>query len=260
MDQRFKDYFLSEDFHKVVSLQEPSELEWSNLKMLAPKLPKGWWELSKLSRLERMELIQQYWENKMEAFPTFCQFIGRFFQEVDDIQIYLIQKTVDHGMEPQLFYSLKSGSFYRGSPPVAEDVDLRLKEFFPDIIFPPDYLSFLQIHSGFCKTTDCTGLTKAENLKDSYDRFQSSFVGDELIFTANQTPINPKKLIPFYTSFGMPFYQCFFADWYPEQEMGNVYVSLQDKRVSNFLQNPSENMSFATFYEWLTFYLEGVDK
>ncbi|CDR33530.1 SMI1/KNR4 family protein [Criblamydia sequanensis] len=268
MDSHFKIFFneLSEDrdggFHKVIALQDEPELDWKSISVLAPTIPKGWFELSKLTKAERLDLVQQYWEKKMESYPDFCNFLAKFFHEVDDIGIFLTQKTVDHPFEAQMVYSLsKTSCFFRGLPPLLETQGNQLKDSFKDIIFPQDYLSFLQIHNGFFKTTDKTGLLKAENVIKEYPKFQSYFSEDEVILTYDKEAINPKKLIPFYISFGMPFYQCFYADWYPEQEMGNVYFSLQDKIVSNLKGDTAgENLSFPTFIDWVLFYMERIVK
>jgi hypothetical protein len=59
----------------------------------------------------------------------------------------------------------------------------------------------------------------------------------------------------------MPFYQCFWAEWYPEQEMGNVYYSGESKTISDVFGSfsSSETMAFTTFTDWLMFYLERID-
>jgi hypothetical protein len=72
---------------------------------------------------------------------------------------------------------------------------------------------------------------------------------------------HPKSLIPFYESFGQPFFQCFWGDWYPDQEMGNVYYSNATKKilVSNKKDDCLETMAFETFTDWLVFYLEKLN-
>ena len=99
-------------------------------------------------------------------------------------------------------------------------------------------------------------------MDESYVQFQSYFNKDEILYTSSNIPVNPKKLIPFYKSFGMPYYQCFWAEWYPEQEMGNVYFTLKTKTVSDIdIEELSyESLSFPTFCDWLTFYLERFDQ
>jgi hypothetical protein len=270
MDHHFKQYFheFSEErpsgnFHKVIALHEKQDHKWEEIKTIAPVISKGWWELSKLNKIERIDLLQQYWEKKMELFPKFCKFIAGFFSDLDDIGIYLTQKTFDDSFDVQMVYSLKDNvGFFRGHPPATDESIARLKNEFSGVIFPEDYLAFQQIHNGFYKTTDSTGLTKTNMMKPSYETFQKFFTENEVIHTGKGIVVNPRKLIPFYTSFGMPFYQCFWEEWYPEQEMGNVYCSINTKTVSNICdaEAAEENLSFPSFSDWLTFYLERVDK
>lgn len=82
----------------------------------------------------------------------------------------------------------------------------------------------------------------------------------EPLLTAEGSEVNPKHLIPFYESFGFPCYQCFWADWYPDQEMGNIYYSGLTHTISANRDETvgTENMSFPTFLDWLMFYLETI--
>ena len=97
-------------------------------------------------------------------------------------------------------------------------------------------------------------------MREKYLAFQQMLEQQDSIITSIGTTIDPKALIPFYESFGMPFYQCFWAEWYPEQEMGNVYYSTESKTISDLFTSgaSSESMAFPTFMDWLTFYLERV--
>jgi hypothetical protein len=194
--------------------------------------------------------------------PKFSEFIDKFFASLDEIGVYLFQKKIDDPFEPFLVYSIANDSgFYRASPPVKEDEVLTMEIVFPGIIFPSDYLAFLRIHDGFFKTTDSTGVLRASEIKGSYDAFQLLFADEEGIVTESGQPLDPKKLIPFYVSFGMPYYHCFWAEWYPQQEMGVVYVRGAEKTVSDITRdgNLMEGLAFRTFTEWLMFYLERIE-
>ncbi|CRX38542.1 SMI1/KNR4 family protein [Estrella lausannensis] len=272
MDQHFKEYFheFSEEYpsgnyHRVLALHEGPNIKWNEVKSLCPDMPRGWWELSCLKREERLEFTEQFWESKMSPFPQFCAFLEKFFKDVDEVGVFLTQKTFEAPFEAQIVYSLAGNlGFFRGLPPLPEEKLVLLKSFFPDCIFPQDYIAFTQIHNGFYKTTDTTGITRVEKLKESYDSFQAFFGENDHLATAKQIPVNPQHLIPFYTSFGMPFFQCFHKDWYPEQEMGNVYCSMNTKTVSDMIdsindQESGECLSFPNFYNWLKFYLEKVE-
>src|SRR5688500_8989539 len=102
-------------FHKVIALREASEFSWEEIKKKAPDICKGWFELSHLGKEERLEFIEQFWEGKMCQFPKFCHFFEKFFKDVENIEIYLTQKTFDDPFESQLVYRLKdNGGFFRG--------------------------------------------------------------------------------------------------------------------------------------------------
>ena len=124
-----------------------------------------------------------------------------------------------------MVYSIKGNSgFFRVILPRRKISSTSLEKLFPETILPEDYMAFLSIHNGFSKATD-TGITPTYEMEGRFQLFQSTLEGEEVIFTTKGSPVNPKSLIPFYESFGMPFYQCFWSDWYPENEMGNVYYS-----------------------------------
>jgi len=271
MDQHFNAYFReftgdtpSGNFHKVIALHE-SDLSWREVKEMAPDLPKGWYELSRLSREERLEFIEQFWESKFIEFPDFGHFLESFFKDVEEIGIYITQKTYDDPFESQLVYCLSDNlGFFRGHPPAKESEIQALKNLFPAAVFPQDYLAFMQVHDGFHKSTDATGITPIDKMGESYEAFQAFFEPNDMLYTKNKLAIDPSRLIPFYTSFGMPFFQCFYMDWYPESEMGSVYCSIStktvsDMTVSNEALSKGESLSFPYFHEWLKFYLEKIE-
>lgn len=265
MDHHIKDFFsprddaLNGNFNKAISLNAELGMSWEDVVKLAPDIPRGWYELSRLNVPDRIEFTRDYCLSKMPYHRNLDDFITRFFDSIDDVYVYIIQKKIDHPFEAQLVYSLKDDKgFFRGGTPAKESDIQMLKSQFEGIIFPEDYLTFLQIHDGFWKTTDCTGLIFTKNLKKNYDLFQSMLSQEEAITTDSGTQLDPMRLIPFYESFGMPFYQCFWADWYPEQEMGNVYFSGVTKTISDVKGKGSsaESMSFPSFTDWLMFYME----
>lgn len=127
-------------------------------------------------------------------------------------------------------------------------------------MLPPDYLAFLQIHDGFAKLND-TGIFRSSMMRYAYEQFQQMLSEEEEITTSLGKPVNPVTLIPFYQSYEQPFFQCFWGEWYPEQEMGNVYYSGAAKTIFTCV-NPSdciETMAFETFSDWLIFYLEKIE-
>jgi hypothetical protein len=249
-------------FHKVIALHEAPDVDWKTIALLAPALSKGWYELSRLNRKDRLEFTRDYWLEKLPYQPSFNEFLLRFFANLDDIGVFLTQQKFDDPFEAFMVYSLKEDSgFYRGALPAKEQDLITLQQQFSEAILPVDYKSFLQVHNGFWKTTDCTGITRSWQMRELYESFQEMLAKDEAPKDVNKMVINPHSLIPFYESFGMPFFQCFWSDWYPEEEMGNVYYSDLTKTISLPAGNEAspENMAFPTFLSWLAFYLERID-
>lgn len=247
-------------FHQVIILHD-EDMDWQEASALCPKLFKGWYELSRLSREDRIEFTRDFWMAKLPYHPHLDEFIMKFFASLDDIGIFLTQQTYDSAFEPQLVYSRQGNNgFFHGYTPAQESELVDLQKYFSDYILPVDYMAFLQIHNGFAKSTD-TGILNTFDIKENYQQFQKLLDQQEPIFTADGIAINPKSLIPFYKSFGMPFFQCFWGEWYPNDEMGNVYYSDVTKTISDCTKTDLsvETMAFENFMGWLVFYLEKID-
>lgn len=269
MDHHLKDYYsqFSDEaprgnFHSVIALHQTSEISWTVIKNKVPILCRGWYELAHLSAKDRIEFSRDFWLAKMPYRRGFDEFVNRFFSSLDDIGIFLTQKKFEDPYEAHLVYSIKGdGGFFKGGAPASEKTLNDLQKEFSEYILPNDYLAFLQIHNGFCKATDCTGITSAENVPESYSNLQKLIQLHDPIVTSRNVIVDPKTLIPFYESFGMPFYQCFWTEWYPDQEMGNVYYSGEAKTISDVFSgaSSSEMMAFHTFTDWLMFYLERIE-
>jgi hypothetical protein len=270
MDEHVKDFFLEYSeatgkgsFHRVIALHEAADVNWETVSQLAPQLPKGWFELCELQTATRIQFCMEFWLSKIPYNPNLDQALSQFFGSLDDLGVFLTQKTFDAPIEAQMVYSLSGNrGFYRGAVNAVEEDLIYLQKLFPDYILPEDYLAFLQIHNGFCKATDCTGIIKTSCMKQKYEDFQELLRTFDQLLTKSGRSVNPNALIPFYESFGMPFFQCFWGDWYPSQEMGNVYYSGADNTISDPLQintDSSELMAFPTFTDWLIFYLERIE-
>ena len=269
MDHHLIDYYseFSDDatrgnFYSVIPLHQMPELTWHEVHEKVPEMLRGWFELAHLSSKDRIEFTRDFWLSKLQYREGLNESVNRFFASLDDIGIFLTQKKFEDPYEAHLVYSAKGdGGFYRGAIPAKEKKLNDLQKAFFGHIFPHDYLAFLQIHNGFCKATDCTGISSAENVPGSYQDLQKLMAMHDPILTSRDTVVDPKTLIPFYESFGMPFYQCFWTEWYPDQEMGNVYYSGVAQTISDVYSgmSSSERMAFPTFTDWLMFYLERVD-
>lgn len=268
MDRNVNEYFTQfsdelprGNFHRVIALHDAPDIDWESMHTLVPCLCKGWYELVSLDNKDRIEFVRDFWLKKLPYRKGVSELIENFFNSLSFVGIFITQKTYDDPYEAHIVYSLKEGrGFYQGGPP-ALDADLqKMQKQFPNFILPLDYLAFLQIHDGFSKTTDSTGIIPSSKFIQNYTTFQQRLMEEEVIKTSIGTEVDPKTLIPFYESFGMPFFQCFWTEWYPEEEMGNVYYSGVTKKilVAENGRPSEENMAFSTFLDWLMFYLERV--
>ncbi|KAF3362410.1 Uncharacterized protein PHSC3_001008 [Chlamydiales bacterium STE3] len=268
MDHHATDFYQSTSegsprgcFHRVIALNNTHEHKWEDVGQLASTLPKGWFELASLNTDDKISFVKEFWISKLTPYSQFTKSLLAFFERLDDIGIYLVQKKFDDPFECHMIYSLRNnGGFFKGLPPVKESDLMNLKQNFSEVILPKDFLQFLLIHDGFCKATD-TGMIPCNQLYGNYIALQKLLAREDSVFTNSGDMVNPKLLIPFYESFGMPFFQCFWGEWYPENEMGNVYFSGKTKTISNVkCRDPSsENMAFPTFRSWLNFYLETIE-
>jgi len=247
-------------FHHVIPLHDNPDMTWRLAKDIAPSLCKGWFELSRLSTKDRIDFTLEFWLTKLPYHLLLNKCLDTFFHSIDDIAIFLTQTLNDEPYEPQLVYSISENSgFFHGYPPATEEEILVLQKEFPDYILPSDYLSFLGIHNGFAKLTD-TGIMRSTEMKNVYEDFQIMLKNEDPMITGSGNTVNPASLIPFYKSFGMPFFQCFWGEWYHENEMGNVYYSGTTKTISDCSKTDFhvETMAFETFTDWLIFYLEKI--
>lgn len=263
--QQSSDDTPSGNFHTVISLNDAPDIPWESIVKKVPDLNKGWYELAHLTAQDRIEFTRDFWLATLPYHPKLQETITRFFNSLDDIGIYITQKQYDDDFEAQMVYSVaNNGGFFRGFTPANENDIAEFQKSFQDYIFPHDYMAFMRIHNGFCKATDTTGIFKVEQMKENYERFQLMLESmNTNVTTERGITVNPRTLIPFYESFGMPFFQCFWGDWYPQNVvgMGNVYFSVTSKTVSdplNYGDSTSLNMSFTTFINWLMFYLERI--
>lgn len=246
-------------FLEVISLGEDGP-SLEDAKRFAPKLPKGWYELCKLSTEDRIEFTRDFWLSTLPFVPNFKDSVLQFFARLDDVGVFLTKDTTDHPFQAEMVYSLKSNtSFFRGLPPSSEEAIQGLQQDF-DNRLPRDFLQFLQIHNGFAKVSD-QGIIFAESLQGSMMEFHRKIAEEDRLVTCHGKPIDPSHLIPFYHCYGRHSFQCFYSDWYPVGDMGNVYFSGVDNTISE-IQNKSawaDHLAFPTFLDWLAFYLEEID-
>lgn len=269
MDKNISDYFHqfqgegseSGDFHKVLALHSSKDWDWDELKSLSPELPRGWYELSQLTPEDRIEFTRDHWMAKLPFQPHLLERLELFFSRLDTIAIFLTQHSLqDETYRAHFVYSIKDdGGFFQGFPPADEDGLAKLQEAYAPIMLPADYCAFMRIHDGFQKSSDI-GVLNVEAVEPTYQRLQEHLELKPPITLHSGDQLNPKSLIPFYNSFGLDCYQCFWTEWFAEGEIGNVYYSGLD----HFLCEPEKGqdadvcLAFPTFLSWLMFYLEGI--
>jgi len=245
------------NFQEVLFLSEDRYASWTEIAEKAPDFPRGWFELSRISPEERVEFIRDFWFDLLPYHPYAQSAIAEFFSRVDDVAPIIARK--DDELQPEMVYSFADNStFFRGLPPATEE-DLR--EFRREIglPLPRDYLSFNRLHNGFGKLSEI-GVLKIEDVGVARQRVKDLLFNAEKSVRSNGRPVDPGSLIPFYETYGLSSFQCFYADWYPGSEMGNVYLSGVDYTISDTSDRKSwaENLAFPTFLEWLAYYLEGM--
>jgi SMI1 / KNR4 family (SUKH-1) len=245
-------------YHNVIPLHESPEVGWDQIQEKMPSFPKGWHELARLPSSDRIEFVRDFWLTTLPFVSHVHAFLNEFFNRLDDLGIYLTQSRFDSSFECEVVYSLSDdSSFFHGFPPSEERIEA-LREAFDDRL-PEEYLAFLKVHDGFSKHSD-TGIIRSKDLRSIYDKLQDK-IQNEAIFCGNQM-IAPKELIPFYESFGEPSFQCFYLDWTPIGSPGNVYYSMAEGKISDVHDriNWNQNLAFPSFFDWLIFYLEGVEE
>ena len=265
MDQNIQDYFSESsgnvpkgDFYRVIDLSEDVDIASEDLCKQVKGLRKGWVELAHLTSSDRIEFIRDFWISKFPFHPTILDSLNLFFSEVEDIGAYITQRRRGSPFHAHLVYRLKDEKgFFHGSPPAEESEILYLKESFPDHHLPEDYLAFLKIHNGFAKTTD-SGILPLSQLEGAQEEFYNLLEKEGPLFLGRNQVVDPSTLFPFYKSFDMPVYQCFWSEWYPAEEIGNVYYSGLTHSISDIHSHDmkTESLAFPTFADWLFFYLE----
>jgi len=246
------------DFLSVDHLSQDQHLKWEQISEKVPELPRAWFELSRVSSEERIEFVQDFWLDLLPLNFSAHPLISNFFSQLDDICIIITRGEEE--VHPEMVYSFADNStFFRGLPPANEE-DIRRFIQAIEVRIPSDYRTFLRIHNGFGKFSEL-GVLKLENIMEAREQVRGILSGAESPIKQGDRLVNPESLIPFYEVFGMSSFQCFYSDWYPESDVGNVYLSGIDYTISDVSDRRAwqENLAFSTFSEWLGFYLEGMN-
>ncbi len=246
------------DFEEVRILTETPAKNFDELISLAPKFPRGWFELSLVPPRDRVEFALTFWLGRLPFQPKAHALIVSFFESLDDVCVVLSKQKGT--WTPQLVYSLRdNSSFFRGFLPAEEEslLDLKIEM---DFSFPSDWIAFAQIHNGFGKLSEM-GVLRFEEIPFARRKVMDMILTASRPVRSGHLVVDAAALIPFFELPGLNSFQCFYADWYPGFEMGNVYFSGIDYTVSETNQTDAteENGAFSTFLEWLALYLEGME-
>jgi len=237
-----------------------SQMDWEQALIKAPSLPRPWFELSRISVEDRIEFVRDFWLDRLPYSPTSYPEIVNFFQRLDDIGIVLHRQSQEELFSVEMVYSLKDDScFFRGLPPASDEEWDQLRSEL-QIQLPLDFQAFSRIHNGFGKLSEL-GLLRLEDLFEERRAMIDSLLTSESVLRSGEKLVDPQSLIPFYESFGLASYQCFYSDWYPGFDMGNIYLSGIDYTISDITDSKAwaEHLAFASFLDWLAYYLDGAD-
>jgi len=258
MNRLVNQYFLEENrFEKVIFLADSLDLDWSAVTEIISDFPRGWFELSRISVQDRIQFTYDFWLDRLPFHINMSSVLNQFFGKLEDVGVVLI---CNEGLwSCELIYSLKdNSSFFRGCPgassPDIEEVKMSL-----GFSLPRDYFAFMKIHNGFGRRSEM-GLLKLDELVDARRRLSQSILKADRIVKSGSTSVDPGALLPFYEVYGLASFQCFYTDWYPGNEPGNVYFSGVDYTVSDTRREKfwNENLAFSSFLEWFIYYLEGM--
>jgi len=244
----------------VLFLSEQKDVSWEEISKLSPNLPRGWFELSRVSPEDRVDFTRDFWLDRIPYHPTAHPAFFDFFEQLDDVAVLLFKEEGSEFLEPELIYSLDDNScFFRGKPP-CNDEDLQGLKNELQLNLPRDYLSFTRIHNGFGKLSEM-GFLEIGDIAHARRRVMDLLLQTEKRVKSGAMDVDPGALIPFFEALGLSSFQCFYTDWYPGSEMGNVYLSGVDYTVSDVSDKKSwmENLAFPTFSQWLAHYLQGMN-
>lgn len=244
-------------FNAVFFLTEENYL-WEETKKKVPGLSRGWFELCKLPASDRIDFTRDFWLDRLPYQPRVHSRLLEFFHGLDDVAVVCSQAKEGDPWKAEMVYSMQENrSFFRGCPSCKEE-EIDELQIAVNANLPHDYLAFLRIHNGFGRLSDL-GLLNCDDVIEAKRNLMDRLLRAENPLMLNEQPIDPSALIPFFELFGLDSYQCFFTDWYPENEMGNVYLSGIDDTISDYTDRKewADHLAFPTFLEWLSFYLEG---
>jgi len=264
MNSQIRDFFRVDKSHdphfkEVRFLSEESDLCWEEIKNTG--LSRGWFELSRIPVEDRVEFSKEFWLSCFSFHPVATKTLIDFFNQLDDIVVLICRQTEEEPWESELVYSLRDNScFFRGRPPAEEgQIDWTKKQL--GFNLPHDYWAFFRLHNGFGKLTEL-GMLAIEDLAEAKNQLVATCLKSDKLLRMGEASLDPHSLFPFYEEYGLGSFQCFNAEWYPGSEMGNVFFSSIETTISDISDRKTwtENLAYPTFLEWLSAFLEGVNR
>lgn len=256
MNSQIREFFAH--FLEVRFLSEEPKLSFEDVMNMG--VPRGWYELSRISAHLRVEFTREFWLNQFSFHPKATPAIEDFFASLDDVTLIAWRERNEEPWNCELVYSLADNStFFRGLVPADEgEIVFAKKKLAHDL--PHDFWAFSRLHNGFGRVT-LPGIFPLEDLKEARNRLIDMVLRSEKLLKMGEKIIDPRSLFPFFEEYGVDSFQCFNAEWYPGSEMGNVWFSGIDFTLSdtNSRKNWEENLAYPTFLEWLADYLGGVN-
>ncbi len=233
---------------------------WSSLSKIIPLLPRGWYELTKFSSEERINLVKEFWLSQLCQSSIEYDEIAKiddFFNCLEDIVICAFQDCYERHFNVKMIYLIKNSNiFFSGNPPFSSCYDNLRLQLWNDL--PKSYYNFFNIHDGF-SCYDDLGIISTKKISRIYYQFQDYLEKEELISTYKE--LNLSSFIPFYGGSLIHSYQCFLVNLsFDKEEPLNVpFLENNLKDLNSLLIDSDsslfENNIFSSFIAWLGYYL-----
>jgi hypothetical protein len=261
MNSLARDFFLDAGpFFEVRVLEEERAWSWERAKTLCPRLPRGWFELSRCASDVKREFVLDFWLSHFSFQPHVHPMFIDFFTKVEDISVVVTQSAVGEAFVPELVYSLKEDrTFFRGFVGASEG-EVREAQSTFSFLLPKDYLAWMKIHNGFGKLSEM-GMLPLDELFPLYRSVQMIQLNwKEPLYIRNRR-VDPSSFVPFFEAEGLQSFQGFYTDWHTGHEIGNVHVSGMECRISDFdgVHPDTDALAFGSFLDWLAHYLQGMN-
>ncbi|WP_063328971.1 hypothetical protein [Chlamydia pecorum] len=232
------------------------EISWDSISQMAPRLPRGWFELMGLSKRDRLDFFKEYWSSILSlednGFPGIC----RFFSLLETLEVYIFR--VPQGpFEVKMFYIFEDGRYgFHGEPPLINAEERN---------FPPlrdtHYQRFFSIHDGFGKWED-EGILSYRSLVKAQQKLRQHC--ESLHYIADDTFCS-LGLFPFYGYEEPLTYQCFLLDPEVCRNLPSPNIRIGEKELEHYSSRDLEVVQLCTgyapsFLSWLEGYVHSEEE